>query len=102
MLKTGTTGVRQDTERAAALLQQACDDEFRNGCFNLSIMHLTGVAGKFAVDKPKALEFAARACRLGHTYGCVNAARMCALGKVPDLVSRPLLPSLHPLPVCPR
>ena len=37
-------GVEPDGARAVDFFKKACDADFRNGCFMLSVMHLTGLA----------------------------------------------------------
>ena len=70
---------RGEMEEAMTAFQKACSGKFRNGCFNLSVVHLKGIRG-VPVDMEKALEYAVKSCDLGHAWGCGNASRMYKLG----------------------
>ena len=80
---TGEDG-SSNHSRAASYFSQACDGNFKNGCFNLSVMYLQGSE---AVPKnlPKALFYSMKSCDLGHPYACANAARMYKLGDGVDV-----------------
>ena len=69
----------KDIERAIECFSKACEGNFANGCFNLSILYLTGHDG-VAKDMGKALEYSVKSCKLGHSWGCVNASRMYSQG----------------------
>ena len=63
---------------------KACDGNFRNGCFNLSVMYLTGCQG-IGKDMVKALEYSVKSCKLGHSWGCANASRIYSQGDGVDV-----------------
>ena len=71
--------VPKDIKRAIECFSKACEGNFANGCFNLSILYLTGHDG-VAKDMGKALEYSVKSCKLGHSWGCVNASRMYSQG----------------------
>jgi cytochrome c oxidase assembly factor 7 len=74
----GTAASPRDPAAAAALFAQGCDGGYHNACFNLSIHHMQ--APPAARDMDRALLYAVRACRLGHSWGCANASRILATG----------------------
>jgi cytochrome c oxidase assembly factor 7 len=81
MWQRGTPAQPRDGDIAAQRFQQGCDDgQFRNACFNLSVLHLQGDEGRRPADKPRALLYAVKACALGHVWGCANASRMLQHG----------------------
>eukprot|EP00049_Salpingoeca_infusionum_P025245 m.18351 g.18351 ORF g.18351 m.18351 type:complete len:221 (-) comp7809_c0_seq1:728-1390(-) len=72
-------GVPQDVEKALPYFEKGCKDDFRNSCFMLSSIFLSG-RGSVAKDPAKALDYAIRSCELRHTWGCINAALMLQKG----------------------
>ena len=76
--------IPRNMDKAMQSFTKACDGNFRNGCFNLSIAHLTGFQG---VDKDmvKALEYSVKSCKLGHSWGCINASRIYSQGDGVDI-----------------
>ena len=70
---------KTDIHKAIELFQKACKGKHRNGCFNLSIIYLTGKYG-ISKDMNKAFEFSMKSCQMGHPWGCANISRMYATG----------------------
>ena len=76
--QNGHQAVQPDGKTAEGYFKRACDGDFKNGCFNLSILYLQGKH----VDKDmgKALEYSLKSCQLGHPWGCGNASRILKTG----------------------
>lgn len=70
---------KRDIHKAMELFDKACKGKHRNGCFNLSIVYLTGNYG-IPKDMKKAFEFSMKSCQMGHPWGCANISRMYATG----------------------
>ena len=64
---------------AEEYFKRSCGGNFKNGCFNLSILYLQGKYD-VAKDMEKALQYSLRSCELGHPWGCGNASRMLRVG----------------------
>ena len=70
---------KTDIHKAMELFDKACKGKHRNGCFNLSIVYLTGKSG-IPKDMTKAFELSMKSCQMGHPWGCANISRMYATG----------------------
>ncbi|XP_012694997.1 cytochrome c oxidase assembly factor 7 [Clupea harengus] len=68
-----------DAGAAREYYEKACAGGFAPSCFNLSALFIKGSPGQ-EKNMPLALQYAMRACELGHVWGCSNASRMYKLG----------------------
>ncbi|RDD47728.1 Cytochrome c oxidase assembly factor 7B [Trichoplax sp. H2] len=80
ILQHGTEKSPKDVKRAEALFEKACKDDFANGCFNQSILYLTGREKEIPRDMEKAVELGVKSCNLGHLWGCMNASKAYKTG----------------------
>ncbi len=91
MLRKGFDGRQADSAQALALFEQACDGDVKNACYLASVVHLTGlhsdhsltdIAGgnNVQINKERAAHYSEKGCLLGHTWACINAARMYRIG----------------------
>eukprot|EP00042_Codosiga_hollandica_P020437 m.66203 g.66203 ORF g.66203 m.66203 type:complete len:230 (+) comp49861_c0_seq2:84-773(+) len=77
--RKGGSVVAEDSAKAADFFEKGCALDSRNSCYMASVVHLIG-GNNLPVNKARAAHFAEEACRQGHTWGCVNAARLFATG----------------------
>lgn len=76
--QNGYDSLKPCGDTAKKYFQQACDGDFKNGCFNLSLLYLKG--DLVEKNMPKALEYSLKSCNLGHPWGCGNASRILKTG----------------------
>ena len=61
------------------MFSKSCELGHPNGCFNLSVIYLTGKDG-IPKDLPKAFELSQKSCNMMHPWACANISRMYAIG----------------------
>lgn len=76
--QSGHQSLKPDGNTTEKYFKQSCDGNFKNGCFNLSLLYLKGdLVNK---NMPKALQYSLKSCDLGHPWGCGNASRILKTG----------------------
>lgn len=70
------SGCEKNVNRAIEYYKKACSGSVPESCLGLWSAYFNGHQGDIPQDRPKALEYASKACDLELLQGCVNASIM--------------------------
>lgn len=71
--------IQKDMNKAIEMFRKSCEYGHPNGCFNLSVIYLTGKDG-IPKDLAKAADLSLKSCSMMHPWACANLSRMYSTG----------------------